>query len=180
VLSKEEQTVGVGGLIVMSKGLPAVTFAITAAVLAAPAAQADRPEPAPLYGSYDTYLDHSQQTFNGRPDLSDPSTQAASFKTTCDASGCVAHWLRLTELTENPNAPALFDYQWINNRWESSGEYPFHCNDGSAVTTTRTDFITPNGDGSFSGQRTFTVGAPGCPEDGPGTYWLPFTLTPTG
>ena len=97
----------------------------------------------------------------------------------CDASGCVAHWLRTTDLAENPNAPALFDYRWVSNRWESSSEYPFHCDNGGTVTATRFDLLTPNPDGSFSGQRTFTVGAPGCPGDGPGTYWLPFTLTPT-
>ena len=82
---------------------------IGVAILAAPAASADRPEPVPLFGSYDTFLDHSRQTFNGQPNFSDPSVQAASFTTTCVASGCVAHWLRLTELTENPNAPAMFD-----------------------------------------------------------------------
>lgn len=147
--------------------------------IAAPMAGADRQQPVPLYGSYDTFLDHSRQTFNGRPDSSEPSVQAASFTTTCVASGCVAHWLRLTELTENPNAPALFDYQWVNDRWESVGEYPFHCDDGSPVTTTRSDFLTANPDGSFSGERTFTVSGPGCPGDGTGTYWLPFTLTPT-
>ncbi len=154
-------------------------LAIGVAILAAPAASADRPEPVPLFGSYDTFLDHSRQTFNGQPDFSDPSVQAATFTTTCVASGCVAHWLRLTELTENPNAPALFDYQWVNDRWESAGEYPFHCDDGSAITTTRSDSLTPNGDGSFAGERTFTVIGPGCPGDGAGTYWLPFTLTPT-
>ena len=53
--------------------------------------------------------------------------------------------------------------------WESTGEYPFHCDDGAAITTTRSDFLMPNGDGSFSGERTFTVIAPGCPGDGPGT-----------
>jgi len=47
------------------------------------------------------------------------------------------------------------------------------------VTAFRSDFLKPNGDGSFTGERTFTVAAPGCPEDGAGTYWLPFTLTPT-
>jgi hypothetical protein len=154
-------------------------IALGVATAAAPTAGADRAEPAPLYGSYDTFLDHSKQTFNGQSRGSDPSTQAARFTTSCDNSGCVAHWLRLTELTDNPNAPALFDYQWVNDRWTSSGQYPFHCDDGSTVTTTRTDFLMPNGDGSFSGQRTFDVGAPGCPGDGPGTYWLPFTLTPT-
>jgi hypothetical protein len=150
------------------------------AVWTAPLAVADRSEPAPLYGTYDTYLDHSRQTFNGRPDVSDPSVQGASFTTTCVGSGCVAHWLRLTELSENPNAPALFDYQWVNDRWESTSEYPFHCSQGGGtVMSSRSDFLTPNGDGSFSGERTFTVAGAGCPGDGPGTYWLPFTLTPT-
>ncbi|MDM2593006.1 hypothetical protein PP592_24730, partial [Mycobacteroides abscessus] len=60
-----------------------------------------------------------------------------------------------------------------------SADYPFHCGAGGTVTAARSDFLIPNGDGSFSGERTFTVGAPGCPGDGPGTYWLPFTLTPT-
>lgn len=154
----------------------------TAAIVAlfpAPVANADRAEPVPLYGFYDTFLDHSQQTFNGQPRFSDPSTQAASFTTVCNASGCVAHWLRTTELAEIPDAPALFDYRWVNGRWESSGPYPFHCDDGGATDTTRSDFLVPNGDGTFSGERTFTVVAPGCPGDGPGTYWLPFTLTPT-
>lgn len=102
-----------------------VPLAVGASILLAPVAGADRAQPVPLYGSYDTFLDHSRQTFNDRPDISEPSVQAASFATTCVASGCVAHWLRLTELTENPNAPALFDYQWVNDRWVSTGEYPF-------------------------------------------------------
>ena len=87
-----------------ARALCVVPLAIAAAILAAPAVNADRPEPVPLFGSYDTFLDHSRQTFNGQPNFSDPSVQAASFTTTCVASGCVAHWLRLTELAENPNA----------------------------------------------------------------------------
>ncbi|WP_078308565.1 MULTISPECIES: hypothetical protein [unclassified Mycobacterium] len=156
-----------------------LVLAVVAALSGAGVARADRPEPVPLYGTYDTYLDHSRQTFEGRPDASDPSTQAASFTTLCGAQGCVAHWLRLAELADNPHAPALFDYRWNGDRWESSSDYPFHCSDGGAVIAARSDFLVPNGDGSFSGERTFTVGAPGCPDDGPGTYWLPFTLTPT-
>lgn len=66
---------------------------------------------------------------------------------------------------ENPNAPAR--------------ELSVRCDDGSAITTTKSDFLTPNGDGSFSGECVFTVIGPGCPGDGAGTYWLPFTLTPT-
>jgi hypothetical protein len=162
----------------------AAVLTIVPAVAPAPAAYADRPEPVPLYGSYDTFLDHSQQTFSGQlgsqPRASEPSTQAAAFTTKCDAGGCTAHWLLVNKLEENPNAPSLFEYRWVNDRWVSSSEYPFHCDDGSKVTTTRSDFLVPNGDGSFHGERTFTVGAPGCPGDGPGTYWLPFALTPTG
>jgi hypothetical protein len=153
---------------------------VLALAAAAPQAHADRAEPVPLYGTYDTYLDHSRQTFNGRPDTSDPSTQGAVFRTVCDSGGCVAHWLRVTELQDNPNAPALFDYRWNGDRWESSGDYPFHCGpNGAQVTAFRSDFLRPNGDGSFAGERTFTVSGAGCPGDGAGTYWLPFTLTPT-
>lgn len=62
--------------------LPKISLAPALALLVAvPQAHADRPEPVPLYGSYDTFLDHSRQTFNGRPDTSDPSTQAALFRT---------------------------------------------------------------------------------------------------
>jgi hypothetical protein len=157
----------------------AATLAVVAAELGAPVAGADRPQPVPLYGSYNTFLDHSKQTFNGQPRASEPSTQAAIFTTNCDASGCIAHWLLVDKLQDNPNAPSLFDYQWAGDRWVSSSDYPFHCDDGGTVSTTRSDLLVPNGDGSFRGERTFTVGAPGCPGDGPGMYWLPFTLTPT-
>lgn len=40
-------------------------------------------------------------------------------------NGCVAHWYRLTELAQNPNAPAMYDYTWNNDRWESTSDYPF-------------------------------------------------------
>jgi hypothetical protein len=152
---------------------------VVTTVVAAPTAGADWSQPVPLNGAYDTFLDHSKQTFNGQPRPSEPSIQPANFTTTCDASGCIAHWLLVDKLTDNPNAPVLFDYQWVNDRWGSSSDYPFHCDDGSTVDTRRADFLMPNGDGSFRGERTFTVGAPGCPGDGPGIYWLPFTLTPT-
>lgn len=150
------------------------------AMVFAPQAHADRAEPVPLYGAYDTYLDHSRQTFNGSPDPSEPSTQAARFTTDCRGDGCTAHWLRLTDLQDNPNAPALFDYRWNSDRWESSGDYPFHCGADSTATVTafRSDFLKPNGDGSFAGERTFTVTGEGCPGQGAGIYWLPFTLTP--
>lgn len=83
----------------------AAALAAIGALTGAWAARADRPEPVPLYGAYDTYLDHARQTFEGRPDPSAPSTQAASFTTTCTAQGCVAHWLRVAELSDNPMPP---------------------------------------------------------------------------
>ena len=143
----------------------AATFAVVTAGVGTPLAGADRPQPVPLYGSYNTFLDHSKQTFNGQSRASEPSTQAASFTTNCDASGCVAHWLLVEQLRDNPNAPSLFDYQWAGDRWVSSSDYPFHCDDGGTVATTRSDFLVPNGDGRFRGERTFAVGAPGWPRD---------------
>ena len=154
-------------------------LALVTAFVAVPAAGADWQQPIPLRGSYDTFLDHSRQTFNGAPRPSEPSIQPAKFTTDCDASGCVAHWLLTDTLADNPDAPTVFDYHWANDRWVSSSDYPFHCDDGGTVIARRSDFLMPTGDGSFRGERTFTVGAAGCPGDGPGVYWLPFTLTPT-
>ena len=155
--------------------------AALAGLLGSPLANADRPEPVPMYGYYNSVTHHSRQTFNGMPRFSDPSTFVGLFTTHCDLHGCVVDWLRETEITQNPNAPALYQYSWNNDRWESSGDYPFYCGpDGSGglVNTFRSDWLKPNGDGSFSGERTFDVPAPGCPGDGPGTYWVPLTLTP--
>lgn len=163
----------------MPKVLSLAGVAASAVVLTAPVAHADRPEPVPIYGFYNAFLDHSRQTFNGQPQTSDPSTQLGQFTTNCDGKGCVAHWLRVTELTENPNAPSLYDYTWNNDRWESSSQYPFHCNGGGQADSTRSDFLVPTPGGGFAGERTFVVGAPGCPGDGPGMYWLPISLTPT-
>lgn len=151
-------------------------------VALAPVATAERPEPVPIYGYYNALLDHAKQTFNGAPVSAHPSTQLGLFATHCDVNGCVARWLRETEISQDPNAPAQFEYRWNGDRWESAGEYPFYCNpdgSGGTVTTQRSDWLKPNGDGSFSGERTFTVHAPGCPGQGPGTYWLPIALTPT-
>jgi hypothetical protein len=169
------------GAMVVSKAVSIGVFAACAALVVPPVVHADRAEPVPIYGYYNALLDHSVQTFNGMPTPSDAAVQLGSFTTRCDATGCVVHWLRETQLTENPNAPALYDYTWNNGRWESSGDYPFHCDPTGAsgtVTAFRSDFLKPNGDGSFSGERTFTVAGPGCPGEGPGTYWLPISLTP--
>ena len=165
----------------VSKALVVMAMTVGVGFGPAPLAHADRAEPVPLYGYYDAFIDHTRQTFNGAPTPSEPSTQLGVFTTRCDTDGCVVEWLRETEIVQNPGAARLYEYRWNNNRWESSGEYQFHCGaDGQGGTTPafRTDFLTPTGGGSFSGERTFTVEGAGCPGEGAGTYWLPFSLTP--
>lgn len=164
-----------------SQALPLAVLAACAALVLAPAATADRAEPVPVYGYYNAFLDHSRQTFNGQPAFADPATQLGLFTTDCDVNGCVARWLRETAISQDPDAPAQFEYRWNGDRWESAGEYPFYCNpdgSGGTVVTQRSDWLKPNGDGGFFGERMFTVPAPGCPGQGPGTYWLPIALTP--
>lgn len=164
-----------------SQALPLAVLAACAALAPAPAATADRAEPVPVYGYYNAFLDHSRQTFNGQPAFADPATQLGLFTTDCDVNGCVARWLRETAISQDPDAPAQFEYRWNGDRWESAGEYPFYCNpdgSGGTVVTQRSDWLKPNGDGGFFGERMFTVPAPGCPGQGPGTYWLPIALTP--
>jgi hypothetical protein len=156
-----------------------VAACIAAAVC--PDAHADRAEPIPVYGFYNAYIDRTKQTLNGRPIPTDPSNMLGLFSTNCDAKGCVVRWLRETEIVQNPNAPDLYTYTWNNGRWESGGDYPYFCDPTGAngtVPSWRSDFLVPNPDGSFWGERTFTVGAPGCPGEGPGVYWLPISLTP--
>lgn len=139
-------------------------------------ARAEQLEPVPLYGNYNMYLDRSKQTFNGHPVATNrPLQQVESFTTYCDVSGCVAH-----SLNKRP-PPAFFDYRWTKGHWESvPGQQRqfLLCNDGSKVDSVKFDVINPNGDGSFSGERTIVVNGSGCPGEGPGKYWLPFTLTP--
>lgn len=164
-----------------SQALPLAVLAACAALALAPTATADRAEPVPVYGYYNAFLDHSRQTFNGQPAFADPATQLGLFTTDCDVNGCVARWLRETAISQDPDAPTQFEYRWNGDRWESAGEYPFYCNpdgSGGTVVTQRSDWLKPNGDGGFFGERMFTVPAPGCPGQGPGTYWLPIALTP--
>ena len=81
----------------------------------------------------------------------------------------------------NPGAPAAYEYRWTNDRWETSGEYPYFCdrNDpGSAVQAQRSDYWIPNADGSFSGMRTLVIDGVGCPGEGPGTHAVPISMVP--
>lgn len=155
--------------------------AVSAMSVVSPVAHADRAEPPPLYGAYNLFIDFAQQTFNGVPTPMDSKTFAAAFTTRCDGNGCVATMDNADDHARNPGAPAAYDYRWNGTRWETSGEYPYFCdrNDPkSAVQATRSDYWIPNPDGSFAGERTLVVGGAGCPGEGPGTHWLPISLTP--
>ncbi len=155
--------------ICISLAILLVIFVETSSISAQPL------EPVPLYGAYHMYLDRSKQTFNGHTVATDrPLTQTENFTTYCDSSGCVAR---------SPNKrppPAFFDYHWVSGHWESvpGQQHQFLiCNDGSKVNSVKFDVIKPNGQGSFLGERTILVDGAGCPGEGPGKYWLPFTLT---
>lgn len=152
-------------------------------VLAAPpvVADADRPTPPLLYGFYDVSVDFSKQTFNGAPTPMPAKTFQVEYTARCDVAGCAVSMDNSDDLSRNPGAPTVFEYRWNNDRWETSGDYPYLCdrmNPASAVQSVRSDYLIPNPDGSFSGERTITVGGAGCPGEGPGTHWLPITVTP--
>ena len=165
----------------MSKRLAISAFAASVVFALPPAAQADRVEPPPLYGYYNLFIDFSKQTFNGRPTPADPITVPVPFTTHCDVDGCVARMDNSDDHVRNPSAPLSYEYRWNNSRWETSGQYPYFCerNDpDSAVMAMRSDFLIPRPDGSFFGERTLVIDGTGCPGEGPGTHWLPTSLTP--
>jgi len=158
-----------------------IALAAGSALAVSPAAHADRAEPPPLYGYYNVFVDFSKQTFNGMPTPMDSATFPVEFTTQCDVNGCVARMDNEGDLVRNPGAPAFFEYRWNNDRWETSEESPYLCertNSSSAVKSQRSDYLIPNPDGSFFGERTLVVGGAGCPGEGPGTHWVPISLTP--
>jgi hypothetical protein len=165
----------------MSKTLPIGVFAACAVLIASPVAHAGRAEPPPLYGWYDVFIDFSKQTFNGMPTPMESKTFPVEFTTHCDVNGCLMHMDNTDDHARNPGAPAAYEYRWKNDRWETSGEYPYFCdrNDpNSVVTAQRSDYWMPNPDGSFFGERTLITDGAGCPGEGPGAHWLPISLTP--
>jgi hypothetical protein len=165
----------------MSKPLPIVVFAACAALTVTPVAHADRAEPPPLYGYYNVFVDFAKQTFNGMPTPMESKTFPVQFTTRCDVSGCVANWDNKDDQARNPKAPLVYEYRWNNNRWETNEEYSYLCertNPDSAVPSQRSDYLIPRPDGSFFGERTFVMTGAGCPGEGPGTHWVPISLTP--
>ncbi|AMO62726.1 PknF protein [Mycolicibacterium phlei] len=159
----------------------AVVLAVTAASFVMPVAHADREEPPPLYGDYDVFVDFARQTFNGAPTPMESKSYPVSFTTHCDGNGCIARMDNSDDQARNPGAPTEYEYRWRGDRWQTSGEQPYLCSRtdaGTAVPSLRSDYWIPNGDGSFHGERTLEVGGAGCPGEGPGTHWVPITLTP--
>jgi len=165
----------------MSKTLSIGVFAACAALMVAPAAHADRAEPPPLYGWYDVFIDFSKQTFEGMPTPMESKTFPVEFSTDCDVTGCVMRMDNKDDHARNAGAPVAYEYRWNNDRWETSGEYPYWCdrNDPSSVVTAqRSDYWIPNPDGSFFGERTLVIDGTGCPGEGPGTHLVPIAATP--
>jgi hypothetical protein len=165
----------------MSRTLAVGAIAACAALLTSPLAQADRVEPVPVYGFYDVHVDFSQQTFNGMPTPMESKTFPVEFSTHCDVNGCVMRMDNSGDQVRNPAAPLEYEYRWNNGRWETSGGVPYLCqrtDPGSGVPSQRSDYWIPNSDGSFHGERTLVVGGAGCPGEGPGTHWVPISMTP--
>ena len=165
----------------MSRAFAVGAIGACIAVLTSPAATADRVEPVPLYGFYNVFIDFSKQTFNGIPTPMNSVTDPTEFTTQCDVNGCIARMDNRDDQARNPGAPAEFEYRWKDDRWETSGEQPYLCNRtdaNSAVPSRRSDYWMPNSDGSFYGERTLVVGGVGCPGEGPGTHWVPISITP--
>lgn len=167
----------------MSKTLAVVGVLGACAVLTSPVAQAERSEPVPVYGWYDVTVEFAQQTFNGVPGTPmESKTFPVEFTTSCDVNGCVMRMDNSGDQARNPQAPLEYEYQWNNGRWETSGEQPYLCSRmdaNSGVPSTRSDYWIPNGDGGFHGERTLVTAGAGCPGEGPGTYWVPISMTPT-
>jgi len=165
----------------MMKFALGAVLAASSALAVSPVAHADRAEPPPLYGYYNVSIDFSKQTFNGMPTPMNSITVPVEFTTQCDVNGCVMRMDNKDDHARNPGAPLAYEYRWNNDRWETSGEYPYFCdrNDpSSAVKAQRSDYWIPNPDGSFFGERTLIIDGAGCPGEGPGTHLVPISLTP--
>ena len=163
----------------MAKAFAGALAAIALSV--SPIAHADRVGPPPLYGFYKVFTDFSKQTFNGVRTPMDSKTFLVEFTTHCDVNGCVARMDNSGDLDRNPGAPAVFEYRWTNDRWETRGPYPYFCdrmNPDSAVKSIRADYLIPKPDGGFFGERTLIIEGAGCPREGPGVHRLPTSLTP--
>ncbi len=112
-----------------------------------------------------------RQTFNGSPLPGVPVAEIVRFATACDESGCVAH----SNLVAR-DVP--FDFHWTGTQWKSVQKFEWTCADQQAPATV-TYTLTPNVNGTLSGDRTAVIAAPGCGNPrAPGTAVAPVTGVP--
>lgn len=108
----------------------------------------------PLNGRYILNRALDRQTFNGSPAPAIPFASEVSFSTTCRESGCIARSSLVAQ-----NVPV--DFRWTGTEWLSVQHFEWTC-EGQMAPATVTYALTPNPNGTLSGDRTAVVNAPGC------------------
>ena len=166
-------------------GLLAVVVGLSAGVALAPATAFAEPsepaspvspaghadEPVPLNGRYLLNRALDRQTFNGSPAPAIPFTSEVTFATTCDETRCIAHSSLLAR-----DESVVF--AWTGTQWRSEQHFGWTC-DGQTAPATVTYTLTPNSNGTLSGDRTAVVDQPGCGTPRrPGVVVSPLTGAP--
>ncbi len=127
--------------------------------------------PVPLNGRYvlNTALD--RQTFNGEPDPAVPFASQVTFTTTCQGVDCLAH--SSMSVRDVP-----LEFRWTGATWETVQRIQWTC-EGQTTPATVTISLTPEGNGTLTGERSAVVGAPGCGSPRvPGMVIAPLTAAP--
>jgi hypothetical protein len=127
--------------------------------------------PMPLNGGYVLNWALDRQTYNGVPAPGLPFASKVSFDTTCEDSGCVAHSSLVAQ-----GVP--FDFRWTGAHWRAVYRFRWACG-GELFPAIVSYTLTPNPNGTLSGERTATVGGPGCGTPRvPGVFVSPVTGAP--
>jgi hypothetical protein len=128
-------------------------------------------DPMPLNGRYLLNRALDRQTFNGSPAPAIPFTSEVTFATRCDEVRCIARSSLVAQ-----NQPV--DFGWTGTQWRSEQHFGWTC-DGQTAPATVTYTLTPNSNGTLSGDRTAVVDSPGCGTPrGPGVVVSPLTGVP--
>ena len=160
--------IGLSALLVLA---PAVAFAEPSEPGSPVSPVADVNEPVPLNGRYLLNRALDRQTFNGSPAPAIPFTSEVTFATTCHESRCIAHSSLVAR-----NEPV--DFGWTGTQWRSEQHFGWTC-DGKTAPATVTYTLTPNSNGTLSGDSTAVVDAPGCGTPRrPGVVVSPLTGAP--
>jgi hypothetical protein len=170
--------VGRGGVLAAAVGLgaglalaPALAFAEPASPGSPVSPAGDARAPVPLNGRYVLNRALDRQTFNGSPAPAIPFASEVTFATMCHESGCTAHSSLVAR-----SAPV--DFRWTGTQWQSVQHFGWTC-EGQTAPATVTYTLTPNPNGTLSGDRTAVVDPPGCGTPrGPGVVVSPLTGVP--